>query len=134
MGRFTFENLEVYQIALDFVDLVYKITAKFPNSEQFGLTSQLRRASVSICLNVAEGYSRGGKEFSRFVDMARGSVFECAAVFQIALRQRYLDKAQYDQIESTLIRISKMLSGLKSSLQKVSIRQPITNYQQPITR
>jgi four helix bundle protein len=76
----------------------------------------LRRASLSILLNIAEGTSRTKKDFSRFINMARGSVFECAAILQVSLDQDYLEKERYFELKEKLVEISKMLSGLKSSL------------------
>jgi len=76
----------------------------------------LRRAAVSISLNIAEGSARTKKDFSRFVDVARGSVFECLAVLQISRRQSYISETTLRQLKNYLVEISKMLSGLKRSL------------------
>jgi four helix bundle protein len=113
---FGFEKLEVYHKAIDFVSDIYILTKKFPKDEMFGLTGQLRRAAVSISLNISEGSARTKKDFSRFIDMARGSVFECAAVLQISLKLCYLDRKEYNDLESKLTDLSKMLSGLKRSM------------------
>ena len=113
---FGFEKLEVYHKAIDFVSDIYILTKKFPKDELFGLTGQLRRAAVSISLNISEGSARTKKDFSRFIDMARGSVFECAAVLQISLKLSYLDRKEYNDLESKLTDLSKMLSGLKRSM------------------
>lgn len=67
-----FENLRVYQEALDFSDRVYKATKKFPKAETFLLTNQLRRAAISIVLNIAEGSGRTKKEFKHFLNMGQG--------------------------------------------------------------
>jgi len=73
---FNFEKLEVYQKSINFVNEVYLTTRNYPKEEMFGLTSQFRRVAVSISLNIAEGSAKTKKDFSRFVDMARGSIFE----------------------------------------------------------
>ena len=113
---FNFERLDVYQKAVDFANNIYMVTKEFPKEEIFGLTSQLRRASVSISLNISEGSSRSKKDFSRFIDLARGSVFECVTVLQISLKQGYLDQRKFIELEDRLINLSKMLSGLKRSM------------------
>ncbi len=67
MESFDFENLRVYQKALDFVDVVYKITKAFPVEEKFGLTDQIRRAAVSVALNIAEGSGGSKPEFKQYM-------------------------------------------------------------------
>jgi four helix bundle protein len=113
---FKFEELVVYQKGIEFVEKVYLSTKAYPHEEMFGLTSQLRKAAVSILLNIAEGSARSKKDFSRFIDMARGSVFECAAISKISLKQNYINQSKFNRLESDLAEISKMLSGLKRTL------------------
>jgi four helix bundle protein len=113
---FKFEDLIVYKETISFIDLVYKITKNWPKEELYGLTDQFRRAAVSIGLNIAEGSSRKKVEFGHFLDMARGSDFECVGVLHIALNNKYIDQKQYDQLYEYCEKISKMLNGLKSSL------------------
>lgn len=113
---FNFENLDVYKKAIDFVDDVYLLTKSFPEHEMFGLVSQLRRAAVSIPMNISEGSARSKKDFRHFIDMARGSIFECVTVLQISLKQRYLDQRKFITLKDKLTDLSKMLSGLKGSL------------------
>ena len=82
---FNFEKLEVWQKAIDFGDLVYLETRRFPSDEQFGLTNQLRRAATSVSSNIAEGSSRSSKnEFARFTEIAAGSLFEVVSQSFIA--------------------------------------------------
>jgi four helix bundle protein len=115
---FNFENLDVYNEAVDFVNDVYSLTKTFPKDEMFGLTSQLRRAAVSIPLNISEGTARSKKDFSRFIDIARGSIFECVAALRISLKQCYLNQKKFIDLEDKLTDLSKMLSGLKNSMNR----------------
>lgn len=85
---FNFEKLEVWQRAIDFADLVYVTTKAFPAEERFSLTSQVRRAGVSISSNIAEGCSRASKtDFARFIEIATGSVLEVVSQAFIGRRQ-----------------------------------------------
>ena len=81
----SYRDLIVWQKAMVLVTLVYKLSKKFPEDEKFGLTSQIKRSSVSIPSNIAEGYGRKySKDYSRFLQMARGSLYECQTQFEIA--------------------------------------------------
>ena len=113
---FKFEELRVYQGAMGFVDIVYKVTSNWPKEELFGLTSQLRRAAVSIGLNIAEGSSRTKKDFRHFLDMARGSCYECAAIIWIAKRRDYINDKEFSEIYDICESLARMISALKSSL------------------
>ena len=113
---FNFEQLDVYEKSIDFVNKVYLTTQNYPKEEMFGLTGQFRRAAVSISLNIAEGSARTKKDFSRFVDMARGSVFECVTVLRISEKLNYIGDVNFKELKDRLVEISKMLSGLKRSL------------------
>ena len=114
--EFNFEELKVYQKALDFVDEIYKLTKNFPKDELYGLTSQVRRASTSIALNISEGSGKSNKEFARFVIIARGSVFECFTILKISLNLKVIDQKQFLTLKNKLIELSKMLISLKNSL------------------
>ena len=88
---FNFEKLDVWQEAIEFADLMYELTGGFPDEERFGLTNQMRRAAVSISSNLAEGSSRVSRtDFSRFVEIATGSLFEVVSQTTIALRRRMI--------------------------------------------
>ena len=82
----------------------------------FGLTGQLRRAAVSVALNISEGTARSKKDLLRFLDMALGSVFECVTLLEITRKQDYVNDSTFNSHRSELTDISKMLSGLKRSL------------------
>jgi len=114
---FNFEKLEVWQKAMAFADSVYSVTRSFPDNERFGLTSQMRRAAVSISSNIAEGSSRfSNKDFARFIEFATGSVFEVASQARIGLRQGFLDQDAHDALWRMADEQGKMLSGLRRHL------------------
>lgn len=114
--KFKFEDLKVYQKALDFVDLIYLTCNEYPNSERFALSSQFIRASVSIALNIAEGSSDTDKQFNRFLQMALDSVNECVVCSTISLRQNYISKERNNEIKEKLVELSKMIIGLQKHL------------------
>ena len=115
---FNFEELDVYSKAIDFVSNIYSLTRTFPRDETFGLTSQLRRAAVSIAADISEGSARSKKDFSRFLDMSRGSVFECVTLLEISRKQYNVHQAEYTNLRKQLTKLSKMLSGLKKSVNR----------------
>lgn len=92
---FAFEKLDIYHLSVDFAATIYRLTAGFPADERFGLTNQLRRASTSIALNIAEGSGRqSGKDFAHFLMQARGSAYEVMSALQLAARLGYLQPEQ----------------------------------------
>ncbi len=114
---FRFEKLDVWQKAVDFADRVYDVTRSFPSDERFGLTSQLRRAAVSVSSNVAEGSSRSSNaDFARFVEIAYGSLMEVVSQIHIAKRQKLMVDEQFQDLYSRADEVARMLSGLRSSL------------------
>ena len=126
--KFQFEDLKVYNKALDFIDSVYKTTETFPNSEKFGLSSQFTRAAVSIALNIAEGSSNTDKQFNRFLQMSLDSVNECVVCTTIAKRQRYISEDTENQLREKLVELSKMITSLQKYLKTKlsSNKYPIT--------
>jgi four helix bundle protein len=114
---FNFEKLDVWQEAIQFADLVYELTADFPHEERFGLTNQMRCAAVSISSNLAEGSSRVSRtDFSRFVEIATGPLFEVVSQSTLALRRKMIVQNDYNQIYAAAEKQSKMLSGLRRAL------------------
>src|SRR5208337_1328967 len=110
-----FRNLVVWQKAIAFVTEVYRATQSFPNEEKFGLTSQLRRASVSIPSNIAEGQGRLTRgEFRQFLGHAKGSLAELETQLIIAERLGYLKGPQ--SLIDRLAEVSRLLNGLLNSL------------------
>ena len=104
-------DLDVWKLSMDFVDELYNITDNFPDTEKFGLASQLRRAGVSIPSNIAEGAGRfHEKEFIQFLYISRGSLSEVETQLEIARRRGYVKSI--DSSINTSIRIRKMINGL----------------------
>ena len=114
--RFDFENLKVYQKALEYVDFVYEITKDFPKTEILSLTDQFKRASVSICLNIAEGSGGSKTEFNRFLKIARRSTRECVSITEISYRQKFIDEKIKQRSRRFCAELSKMVNGLMKSL------------------
>src|SRR5262245_38527643 len=114
---FGFEKPAVWQLAVEYCDDVYRVTRTFPVDERFGLTSQIRRASVSIASNIAEGSSRKSKkDFGRFVEVGYGSVGEVVTEFTIAQRQEFLMQSDFEQVYNKAERVARMLSRHRESL------------------
>jgi four helix bundle protein len=111
------ERLDVWRKAIDLVVIVYEITEKFPDRERYGLTSQIRRASVSISANIAEGAARTfPKEFLHFLSNAQGSASEVSTELLIANRVGILEREAFRELDSQLDEIGRMLSGLKKHI------------------
>jgi len=115
-SKFKFEDLKVYQRALDFIDMVYKLSDTFPKTERYALSSQFSRAAVSIALNIAEGSSDTDKQFNRFLQMALDSLNECVVCSTIAKRQNYISALADNEIREKLVELSKMITGLQKYL------------------
>jgi four helix bundle protein len=114
-----FRKLLVWQRAHQLVLQVYKFTEKFPKHEMFGLTSQLRRAIVSVPANVAEGYAAGGKgQFKRYLDIAQGSLAEVEYYLILAQDLTYVTSSQYEQAESLRAETGFLLHRLIESLDR----------------
>ncbi len=116
---FKFEKLKVWQEAVNFANEIYKVTKKFPKNEQFSLTSQLNRAVVSISLNIAEGEGRrSNNDFSRFIQIAIGSLNEVVTLLFITLEQEYISKVEFDALYKRCESISKQLHAFRNYLKK----------------
>jgi four helix bundle protein len=109
------------QKAHNFTVNLYKITAGFPQEEKFGLTNQIRRASVSIESNISEGCGRNGdKEFSRFLDIAQGSAYEVKCQILIARDLGYLNISNSELLTDNINEVSKMINSLNQKLRAKS--------------
>jgi len=114
-----FKKLAVWQKTRVFVKNLYLLTQKFPNEEKFGLIQQIRRASVSMFSNIAEGSGRNtNADFAHFLDMANGSAFEVETQLYVALDLEYISQQDFENIQSQLHEIEKMLYNLRKSLIK----------------
>jgi len=114
-----FEDIEAWKAAREITNLIYQVSSNGNFGKDFALVNQIRRASISIISNIAEGFERNGdREFIQFLTIAKGSCGEVRAQLYIALDQNYIDEKQFIFITGKLIEISRMLSGLMKYLQQ----------------
>ena len=117
----TFRDLLVWQKAMTLVTSVYQISRLFPKEEIYGLTSQMRRCAVSIPSNLAEGYARRSRaDYTRFVQIATGSLYELDTQLEIAANLGYLSKTRFIEIHEQAREIERMLSALHQKLTQPS--------------
>jgi four helix bundle protein len=117
----SYRDLRVWQKSMDLAEHVYRLTENFPRAEIYGLTSQLRRAAVSIPSNIAEGQGRTSKgEFRLFLGNARGSLLEVETQLMLANRMAYLNGGELSSILEECSTIGSMLNGLLASVSKAS--------------
>lgn len=114
--KFKFEDLKVYEKAIEFGEYINEITRQFPKDERFELTSQFKRAADSIALNIAEGSSGTDKQFYNYLSIAFRSAEECVACGTKALLRNYISFEQGEEIRRYITEISKMISGLRSRI------------------
>jgi four helix bundle protein len=114
---FRFEKLDAWQLAVELADVVYRVSRPFPHDERFGLSSQIRRAAVSIAANLAEGSGRtSDRDNLRFVEMSYGSLMEVVSHAVICRRQGFLAEESYSDLYSKCDRLARVLSGLRHRL------------------
>ena len=117
--KFSFEDLDVWKISFDFAEKVYIITKNFPKDEIYGITSQLRRAGLSISLNIAEGKGRySKKEFKQFLFIARGSLYETITLLKLCVKLRYLTETHYNNLINDCEKIQSKIAGLINYLKE----------------
>jgi len=109
---YKFEKLEIWKLARSFVSEIYSLTRKFPKEEMFGLISQIRRASVSIALNIAEGCNRSQIEFCRFLRMALTSLEEVVTGLYIALDQKFINREEFEKLYEETNKIAAKINSL----------------------
>ena len=114
----SYKDLKVYEKSYKAAKAIYlNVASKFPSDEKHGLTDQIKRASVSIPLNIAEGYGKGDskKEFVRFLNMARGSVNEVLVILEFSKDLGYIEEEDWQKATNTYEEIGRMLTGLIGS-------------------
>lgn len=119
----TFEDLHVWQTAMEFVKEVYMITNQGDLKRDFGLRDQMRRAAVSIPTNIAEGFERSSrKEYLLFLNIAKGSAGETRSLLRVALEVGYFTEAQHDRLRQNAITLSKYLFNQMNSIRSAPPR------------
>jgi four helix bundle protein len=121
MASQNYRDLVAWQKAMDLVVAVYQVSASFPREEVYGLTSQLRKAAVSVPSNIAEGQGRGSKkEFAHFLRVAHGSLREVETQTLIAARLAYLPATSSDEVLNLASSAGRLITGLINSLRRGS--------------
>ncbi|OGS70388.1 MAG: four helix bundle protein [Flavobacteria bacterium RIFCSPLOWO2_12_FULL_35_11] len=116
MYLYSFEKLEVWKCSVDFTKSIYELTTYFPENEKFGLTSQLRRASISIASNLAEGTSRStNKDKAHFTTMAFSSLMEVLNQLILSKELNFIAEKDYEKLREDINKISNMLNALRKS-------------------
>ncbi|HPU29591.1 MAG TPA: four helix bundle protein [Syntrophorhabdaceae bacterium] len=122
MMRHNFRNLKVYKRAIEYSTEIYKTTGSFPKEEVHGLTSQIRRAAISIALNIAEGSGNSSeREFKRFLEISLRSAYELMACLEIALKLKYLSETEFEKLAIEADEIAAMITGFSKSLESSNI-------------
>jgi len=113
----SYRDLEAWKIGMNLVVAIYGLTKRFPREELYGLTSQLRRAAVSIPSNIGEGHQQGTKSYAHFVSLALGSLAEAETQLEVATRLRYVDAEHIAPVTALAGELGRVLHGLRRSLQ-----------------
>lgn len=112
-----YKNLNVWQKAVELSTSIYSLTGDFPHEERYGLISQMRRASISIASNIAEGAGRNSsKEFNQLLSIAYGSCYELSTQLLIAKNLQFFSDSDYVEIDEKITEIQKMIYRLKENL------------------
>ena len=115
----SYRDLIVWQKSMDMVTLIYKLVLELPENEKYGLTSQIKRSAISIPSNIAEGYGRNyRKDYSRFLQIARGSLFENQTQLEIAVNLGFIKVEDLQEIKELSIEVEKMLNSLIKKLEE----------------
>ncbi len=115
----SFRDLQVWHKGIELTEMIYFLTAEYPKHEMFGLTSQMRRAAVSIPSNIAEGSARTSrKDFRNFIAIAKGSACELQTQLFISRRLNYISEQDLQRCEALTDRVARMLSGLSKALKQ----------------
>ena len=110
--KHNFKNLNIWKLAIELANDTYILTDSFPKNEEFGLKSQLRRCSVSVASNIAEGSSRSSnKDFNRFLEISLGSLYELQTQIIISANRSYFDLPKLENIENKITELQRMKIG-----------------------
>ncbi len=113
---YSFEKLEVWKNSINFAKLIYKITAKFPSDEKFGIVNQIRRATVSISSNIAEGSGKNSlRDQARFIEIAYGSLLETLNQIILSYELSFIKYNEYCLLREKIESIARQLNALKKS-------------------
>ncbi len=113
----SYKDLIIWQKSMTVAENIYLITSKFPPEEKYNLVSQMRRSTVSIPSNIAEGRARSSrKDFTQFLRIALGSINELETQLELSLRLSFLDETDYNKTISMLLEVKKMIFKMISSL------------------
>lgn len=119
MTRASYQDLKVWQKAMDLAEICYQVTKRFPREELFGMATQIRRAAVSIPANIAEGWGRGTtKEYVHFLRTAQGSIKELETHLLLALRVKLLKQSEVQDALTLVSQVSRMLAAMIASLRR----------------
>jgi len=118
MSFYSFEDMNVWKLAMEIAERVFHLTAKLPRSEDYGLTSQIRRAALSISANIAEGYGRStSSDKKRFYIMARGSIFETKSHLIYGKNVNYFDQSEvvaiHELFDKNVLELNKLIKSLQ---------------------
>ena len=115
--KHNFKNLNIWKLSIELADEIYAITESFPNNEEFGLKSQIRRCTVSVASNIAEGSSRTSqKDFNRFLEISLGSLYELQTQIIISSRRNFIEQSKFELIENKITELQRMISGFQKTL------------------
>jgi four helix bundle protein len=115
----SFRDLRVWQLSMELVEIIYRLTQNFPKHEIYGLTSQIQRAAVSVPSNIAEGHTREHtREFLHHLSIAQASLAELETQLEIALRLNYLARDEFDRILERVVAPGKQQYALRNALLK----------------
>ena len=115
----SYRDLIVWQKSMVLVTMIYKLTIKLPDDEKFGLISQIKRSAISVPSNIAEGYGRNyRKDYSRFLQIARGSLYESQTQLEIAVNLSFIATEDLKEIQELSIEVEKMLNSLIKKLEE----------------
>ena len=117
MSQRPHKNLEVWKESIQLVKMIYRLCVNLPDDEKYGLKSQLKRASVSVAANIAEGAGRqSDKELLQFLSIASGSLSEIDTLFEIIVELELIDSKNMNEIINQINKVTALLNGLRKAI------------------